>query len=137
MSALFGGILIGLAAALLLSTTGRILGISGIVSGFFAAKGEDKSWRLYFLAGILTGGVFIRFFLADRFDLLTHAHWYEYIGAGLLVGIGTTMGNGCTSGHGVCGISRFSMRSIVSTITFILFGIIGVLLAKWIRGGIL
>lgn len=138
MYSLFGGALIGLAASILFLTTGRLLGVSGIVAGLLSwPTKEDRNWRIFLILGILSGGILLRLFHPDSFILVTNAKWYDYILAGLLVGFGTLMGNGCTSGHGVCGISRFSKRSIVSTITFICFSILGVLIAKFFRGGVL
>lgn len=136
MHPLLGGLLIGFAAAALLLSTGRILGVSGIVGGLLSPQSlKEKKWRILFLLGLFSGGVIIRFFMPESFLLTTKASSLDYIFAGLLVGVGTTMGSGCTSGHGVCGISRFSPRSFVSTTTFILFGMIGFFIAKLIRGG--
>lgn len=92
------------------------------------------SWRISFILGLLAGGLVLRIYFPHFFVLKTQAAWFDYLIAGLFVGFGTLLGNGCTSGHGVCGISRLSIRSILSTITFIGFGILGVLLFKLFRG---
>ena len=84
----------------------------------------------------LFGGIFLNIKFPEFFIQNSQALWFDYIIAGLLVGFGTLLGNGCTSGHGVCGISRFSIRSLLSTITFIVFGILSVLLFKFLRGGV-
>lgn len=128
MLPLIGGIFIGLAAGLLLLFNGRILGVSGIVGGLFQKEG--RGWRLGFLGGLLLGGHIL--YLVD----------YEFFGsfqvenplmlcvAGLFVGFGSRLGNGCTSGHGICGISRLSPRSILATLTFIFFGMLTVYIRR-------
>lgn len=134
MESIFGGALIGVAVSLMLLFNGRVTGISGILSGIINRETADKSWRVFFITGLICGGVLLQFFYPKAFIVISNAKNIDYILAGFLVGFGTLLGNGCTSGHGVCGISRFSIRSILSTITFIIFGIIGVLLFKLIRG---
>jgi len=117
VSAAIGGVLIGLAASMLLYFNGRIAGISGIVGHMLNRKG-DMPWRLAFLAGfIATAGVF---FVARpaSFGVPTGVSLPFIAFAGLLVGFGTRLANGCTSGHGVCGIGRFSKRSVTATLTF-------------------
>lgn len=134
MTALFGGVLIGLAVSIMLLFNGRVTGISGIIGGLLNREALDKSWRLFFIAGLLVGGLFLRFFYPEAFTLISKNTMIDYIIAGLLVGFGTLLGNGCTSGHGVCGISRLSVRSIISTLTFIIFGVISVVIFKLIKG---
>lgn len=135
IDALIGGSLIGLAVSIMLLFNGKVTGISGIIGGLINPKMSDKKWRLFFLAGLLFGGLFLRFYTADQvFKIETSALNTDYIIAGFLVGFGTLLGNGCTSGHGVCGISRFSPRSIIATIVFISSGILSVILFKLIRG---
>lgn len=135
VDALIGGSLIGLAVSIMLLFNGKVTGISGIIGGLINPKMSDKKWRLFFLAGLLFGGLFLRFYTnAQAFKIETSALNTDYIIAGFLVGFGTLLGNGCTSGHGVCGISRFSPRSIVATIVFISSGILSVILFKLIRG---
>lgn len=128
--ALFGGLLIGASASMLLALNGRVAGVSGIVGGIVHPKRGDVAWRLFFVAGLLASAAAASFVYPDRLggarvSLLTA------IGAGLLVGIGARLANGCTSGHGVCGISRLSRRSLVATATFITTGA----LAVWLSGG--
>lgn len=134
MESLLGGVIIGLAASVMLLFNGRITGISGIVGGLLNRSTLDRNWRVFFLVGLFLGGLILRFVHPVAFTLQSSASSFDYILAGLLVGFGTLLGNGCTSGHGVCGVSRLSIRSISSTVTFILFGIIGVLLFKLIKG---
>lgn len=134
MNAILGGALIGLAVTIMLLFNGRVVGISGIIGNTLKATKGDTLWRVMFILGLLVGGILLRFTLPQSFIQEGHTTTIDYIIAGLLVGFGTLLGNGCTSGHGVCGISRFSIRSILSTITFISFGVIGVLLFKILRG---
>jgi hypothetical protein len=134
VSALLGGALIGVAVSLMLLFNGRVTGISGIVGGVVKPNAGDFSWRLFFVFGLLTGGILLKLMNPEVFQLKSNAKNFDYIISGLLVGFGTLLGNGCTSGHGVCGISRFSIRSILSTITFIVFGMISVLIFKFVRG---
>ena len=122
VSATVGGVLIGLAAVLLLALSGRVAGVSGILFGVFTRQSAERNWRLLFVAGLVLGGFIIQ--LLTDLPLITRTDFPLplLILAGLLVGIGTRMGSGCTSGHGVCGISRLSTRSVLATITFMLFG---------------
>lgn len=131
-----GGVIIGSAVSLMLLFNGRVTGISGIIGSLLNKEKTEKNWRLAFIAGLFIGGIALRFFSEDSFKILTASTLSDYIIAGLLVGFGTQMGNGCTSGHGVCGISRISLRSIIATIIFIFFGIVSVFLFKKIRGEI-
>jgi uncharacterized protein len=116
-SALAGGLLLGLASALFILMSGRILGISSIVGDMLRAPRADRAWRFAFLAGLLTAP-----WVYSLFHALPAVHmdagWATLVVAGLLVGIGTRYGGGCTSGHGVCGLSRLSMRSLVASLTF-------------------
>jgi len=129
-----GGVLIGIAATLMLLLNGRVSGVSGILGGILDRKTSDKSWRIMFLSGLLAGGILLKFILPESFTFQTSALPVDYLIAGFLVGFGTIMGNGCTSGHGVCGISRISQRSMLATVTFILSGVVSVLIFKWLRG---
>ncbi len=130
MRALLGGALIGLSASLLMLFKGRIAGISGIVHGIFFSKDNGKAWRLVFILGLVFGGYLSFYFLDNPFHTELTFSNSQFIIAGLLVGIGTKVGNGCTSGHGVCGISRFSMRSIFATLVFIGSGVLTVFLMR-------
>jgi uncharacterized protein len=134
MNQIFGGVLIGLAASIMLLFSGRVTGISGILGGILNPESRDKDWRYFFLAGLILGGITLQLLRPEFFTVISAASMTDYIIAGFLVGFGTLLGNGCTSGHGVCGISRFSMRSIIATITFMIAGIISVLLFKVMRG---
>ena len=114
----FGGILVGCAVWILIYFCGRIAGVSGILGGLLSSDTSDRGWRLAFLAGIVASPI-----LYDQFSPLSvsneiSAPWAIVILAGLLVGIGSRYGSGCTSGHGVCGLSRLSPRSLVATSTF-------------------
>lgn len=135
--ALIGGAIIGLAVSILLLFNGRVTGISGIVAGLLPPKKTDQSWRFFFLLGLLLGGATLYFLSPQSFSSLSlNMTYLDYLIAGLLVGFGTVLGSGCTSGHGVCGISRFSVRSIVATMVFIAFGIISVAFFKLLKGEI-
>ena len=134
--AVVGGALIGLAASLLLYTIGRIAGISGIVSGLLHG-GNDRYWRLFFLAGLLFGGLMLNFVGPDMFALSSERTTPTTVVAGFVVGVGVRMGSGCTSGHGVCGISRFSTRSIVATLSFMTTGILTATIVEIFFGGMI
>lgn len=130
ISALIGGTLIGCSAVLLMALNGRIAGISGIASGMMVAPVDDRIWRILFVIGLI-GAPFIWLNLSGREPEFTlTADTTTIIAGGLLVGFGTRLGSGCTSGHGVCGISRTSARSILSTAIFMAFGISTVALVK-------
>jgi uncharacterized membrane protein YedE/YeeE len=121
ISGLVGGLLIGLAAALLLLLNGRISGISGIVGGLLAPKSSDAGWRVVFVVGLLLGAFIYMLATGGAIPVTMQASVPVLVAAGLLVGFGTRLGSGCTSGHGVCGIARLSKRSIVATSVF--FGV--------------
>ncbi len=133
-NALVGGGIIGLAVSLMLIFNGRVTGISGIISGAISPQKDETFWRWAFLIGLISGGFIIRILKPEILNLSDSLSYFDYALAGFLVGFGTLLGNGCTSGHGVCGISRFSMRSIIATVTFISFGVISVLIFKSIKG---
>lgn len=134
MVQVLGGVIIGLAATMMLLFTGRVTGISGIVGGVLNSKTTDKGWRLLFLIGLISGGLVLKVLQPELFTVISSATPSDYVIAGFLVGFGTLLGNGCTSGHGVCGISRFSPRSIIATVTFIFSGIISVVVFRFLRG---
>lgn len=125
VSALVGGLLIGLSASLLLLFKGRIFGISGILGGIIKPRWSDMGWRVVALLGLFTGGSITYIYFPEAFPSQSYDPIKMAL-AGLLVGFGTQLGGGCTSGHGVCGISRVSRRSILATITFIITGVITV-----------
>jgi uncharacterized protein len=124
--ALVGGVLIGLSVSLMLLMNGRVTGISGIINGAFSGAKQDTLWRVVFIAGLFMGGLFLRFFNPYVFENTIESEIWTLVVAGLLVGFGTIMGSGCTSGHGICGISRMSPRSLLATITFIAAGVLSV-----------
>ena len=130
--ALAGGLLIGLAAAVLILFNGRVCGISGIVGGLLKPKRDDSAWRLAFLVGMMGAPLLFRYL--DRLPILdVQAGWSTILIAGFLVGIGTRYAGGCTSGHGVCGLARGSLRSLLATLTFMTVGILmGILHAHWL-----
>ena len=122
---LVGGVLIGVAASILILFNGKIAGISGILGGVLKFKTEDVGWRLLFLLGLLVSPVIYSIFFALPKVTVHSGHW-TVLTAGLLVGLGARYGSGCTSGHGICGLSRLSVRSLVATITFMLAGVVTV-----------
>lgn len=124
--ALLGGAIIGFATVVMMHFNGRVTGISGIVNGLFKYVSQDWAWRLTFVLGLFLGGIVMKIGRPEGFIDTANTDLPTIIVAGLLVGFGTIMGSGCTSGHGVCGISRLSIRSIVATVTFIAAGILTV-----------
>ena len=130
LSAVAGGALIGLAAALLLLTNGRIAGVSGILGGVLAPRGGDTGWRVAFLLALVAAGAILVTIWPARFSMASVPRGAALPVAGLLVGFGTRLGNGCTSGHGVCGVGRASARSIAATLTFMLTAMLTVLLVR-------
>ena len=129
ISALTGGLIIGCAVVLFFYTTGRLAGISGIFANAFTSK-ENRSSNLLFLLGLVIGPLGYLYFTKIPVNFEITNSYILVIIAGFLVGLGTRMGGGCTSGHGICGISRFSFRSIIVTITFIISGVITVLILQ-------
>ena len=127
---LVGGMILGVAAALYVLLHGRILGISGIVSGLLHPKKGDWDWRL----GLTLGLISAPFFAAILFGILpvieVDASWTAVISAGFLVGFGAQYGSGCTSGHGICGLSRLSPRSLVATLSFMTAGFLVVFIIR-------
>lgn len=122
LSGAVGGLLIGLAAALLVRANGRIAGISGILNGITDAVPGERGWRLAFLAGLLGGGALALALVPVPGVGVSDLPWYGLAVAGLLVGFGTRLGSGCTSGHGICGLARLSLRSVVATLVFMVAG---------------
>lgn len=131
-ASLSGGVLLGVAAAMFILLNGRILGVSGILGGLLSPKSGDTLWRMTFLLGMATAPVVYALFAPNDMmrtpridaDLLT------IVAAGLLVGLGTRYGSGCTSGHGVCGLSRLSPRSLIATAAFMAAGFFVVALTR-------
>ena len=126
LNSFIGGILIGIAAIIIFLTNGRIMGISGILGNLMTLKETDQIyWRIAFLLGVLIGPLFfVILFKEIKSEMV--ANTTLLIISGFLVGLGTSLGNGCTSGHGICGLSRFSIRSIVATFAFVMSGMITV-----------
>jgi uncharacterized membrane protein YedE/YeeE len=123
VASLVGGALIGLSASALLVLSGRVAGISGIVGGLLQPKGGEVAWRVAFLGGLLLGGVLVQWFVPGSVVPRPGVAPNPLVAiSGLLVGIGTQLGGGCTSGHGVCGLSRLSRRSLVAVATFMAAG---------------
>jgi uncharacterized membrane protein YedE/YeeE len=130
-ASLFGGALIGLAAALLVLMNGRIAGISGILGGLLRAARGERGWRLAFLVGLI-GAPLVYGLVHPLPEVQVDAGYPTLIVAGLAVGIGTRYGAGCTSGHGVCGLSRLSLRSLAATLAFMLAGFVTVFVMRHI-----
>ena len=127
---LTGGILIGISASMMLLFSGRIAGVSGIFGGMLFQQGKERAWRLSFITGLIGGGILLYAINAEFFENSSGRGLLAVNIAGFLVGIGTSIGGGCTSGHGVCGIGRLSVRSIVATVTFVFAGMVAVVLVK-------
>lgn len=131
-TSLIGGLLLGVAAGALFLNSGRILGITGILEGLLMPKSQDGTWRFAFLLGLLVAPLAAKWLIPTE---LVHtpridANWAMVITAGLLVGFGTRWGAGCTSGHGICGLSRLSLRSLVATLSFMGTGFVTVFVVR-------
>jgi uncharacterized protein len=133
--ALLGGALIGLSASLLLLTHGKVAGISGIVGGLLEPGSGDRSTKAAFVVGLLAAGILLPYWLPGAVSTTGSLPMRWIVLAGVLVGYGTRLGSGCTSGHGVCGVSRLSPRSIVATLTFVMTGMATVFLTRHVLGG--
>ena len=132
-AALSGGVLIGLAAALFILFFGRVLGISGIIGGLLKPVSGDTGWRVAFVLGIFAAP-WVWLLFSEPVNVTIDAGTGTLIIAGLLVGLGTRYGSGCTSGHGVCGLSRLSPRSLVATLGFMATGFITVYIVRHLVG---
>jgi uncharacterized membrane protein YedE/YeeE len=134
ISALAGGVLIGISATLLLLFNGRIAGISGILNGLFLAPKNDRLWRLLFLLGLVLGGLLFNFLVPD-FNMPRQNYPLPLLAiGGFLVGFGAKMANGCVSGHGVCGLANLSVRSLMATCTFMVAGMLAVYVVRHLLG---
>ncbi len=132
--ATLGGSLVGIAAIMMMGLKGRISGVSGILSGTMTESNDERLWRILFIVGIVVGGT-IPVMLSGSFKPPEpETGILMVIAGGLLVGLGTGLGSGCTSGHGICGISRLSPRSIVATCTFMAAGFFCVYLLRHVFG---
>ncbi len=134
ISALIGGLLIGLGAAVLLLAAGRMAGVSGIVSGMLQRPSEDLVWRACFVVGLLAGAGAYALLAPESFVVMFDATAGTVAAAGLMVGYGTQLGHGCTSGHGVCGIGRLSPRSVVATLLFVASAMATVFMTRHMLG---
>lgn len=134
-TALAGGVLIGLSATLLLWLNGRVAGVSGILNGVVFPRRGDVAWRAAFLIGLVAAAGLYMAFAPGAPLPRTDFSRAGLIVAGLLVGFGTRMGNGCTSGHGVCGLGRLSLRSLVAVLTFMGTAIATTFIARHVVGG--
>ena len=137
LSALLGGLLIGASALLLLGLNGRIAGISNIAGQLLTLPrqaGGERRWRLLFLLGVVGGALLYTAFAPVTPPVRPHFPAWLLALAGLLVGFGSSLGGGCTSGHGVCGLARLSLRSLVATVTFLLSGIVATYLLRHLWG---
>jgi len=127
VSALIGGMIIGLSVFLFFILNGRMIGVSGIASNFLISK-NNRIDNLLFLIGLILGPLIYSYFTKQKIEISITNSLFLLIGGGILVGIGTKISGGCTSGHGISGIGRFSLRSIIATITFMIVGIFTVLI---------
>ena len=130
INALLGGVLIGVSVSLMLLWSGRVTGISGIINGAMTPVKGDTLWRVLFIAGLFLGGIVMGQLNPKVFENTVTSDIWTTVAAGLLVGFGTILGSGCTSGHGVCGISRMSPRSLVATVVFMAAGIAAVFIFR-------
>ena len=136
-AALIGGMLIGLAAVMLFLRIGRIAGVSGILGNALTGAAADRPWRIAFLAGIVLGAYAMARSLGGFTPVFSpgvFGEWPQLVVAGLLVGFGTRLGAGCTSGHGICGLARFSKRSLVATLLFMASAIVTVFVLRHVIG---
>lgn len=134
VNSLLGGFLIGTSAVLMMALFGRIAGISGFIHKLLPPNEGDLSWAVYFMLGLMVAGLSYHWIAPVHFTFRSNYPFMLTLVGGIFVGFGTRMGSGCTSGHGVCGISRFSFRSIVATVIFIVFGVLSFALIKPILG---
>ena len=135
LTPLLGGLLIGTSAVLLLLLLGRIAGISGIVWGAVSAQ-PDNLWRWMFVLGLLLGPLAFHTLSGAPQPAPSSAPWWLALVAGFVVGVGVKLGSGCTSGHGVCGLGRLSLRSLVATLTFMATGMATVYVLRHVLGGL-
>jgi uncharacterized membrane protein YedE/YeeE len=131
---LLGGVILGIAAALYVLLHGRILGISGIVSGLLHPKVSDSAWRVCLVLGLISSPFLAALFFGIFPIVEIDADWFAIVIAGLLVGFGAQYGSGCTSGHGICGLSRLSPRSLVATVSFMTAGFLTVFVLRHLIG---
>ncbi len=135
LASLGGGLLIGLSATILLLFNGRVAGISGILWGAIIEREHRAAWRWAFLGGLIAGGVLMLVLVPSLFEVTYDRTIPMVVAAGAIVGFGVRLGSGCTSGHGVCGLSRLSPRSLAATLTFMATGAITVFIVRMLMGG--
>ncbi len=135
VSAVIGGVLIGLSATLFLWLNGRISGISGIAAGIITKDSGDIGWRVLYLIGLVIGVGIYRAAGGPLEDIQITSSLPILIAGGLIVGVGARLGSGCTSGHGVCGIARLSPRSLSATVTFLAVAVITLIIIRALTGG--
>lgn len=133
VSATIGGVLIGLSAVLLMALNGRIAGISGVFSGTVFAEQGDRQWRIAFVVGLVAAPLLYAL-VRGWPDFYITPNWVLIVAGGLLVGFGTRLGSGCTSGHGICGLSRLSSRSMVAVAAFMAAGVVTVAVMRAVLG---
>ena len=129
ISALTGGLIIGFSVFLFFILNGRMTGVSGIASNFLISK-NNRIDNLLFLIGLILGPLIYSYFTKQKIEISITNSLFFLIGGGILVGLGTRISGGCTSGHGISGVGRFSLRSIIATITFMIVGILTVLVTN-------
>ncbi|SDI66204.1 YeeE/YedE family protein [Aliiruegeria lutimaris] len=134
LASLFGGVLIGLAAVLLMAAIGRVMGATGILSAAIFAE-DDRAWRWALLAGMISGPAFYLMVTGDWPEITVPVSTLALIVGGFLVGLGVSYGSGCTSGHGVCGLARLSPRSFVAVPTFMATTALTVYVVRHVFGG--
>ena len=134
VASLVGGLLIGLSAVLIMGLNGRIAGISGIFFGVLFGNSGDRIWRVLFVVGLVLGPVIYSLISGQQPQLEMTSNWALIVLGGLLVGFGTRLGSGCTSGHGVCGLARFSTRSLLAVVVFITAGVATVAAIRALTG---
>jgi uncharacterized membrane protein YedE/YeeE len=135
VASLVGGLLIGTASSALLIFNGRLAGITGICAGLVGGEPEERDWRAWFLGGLLLGGLAVAYVSPSSFQSSLFRTGPTLAAAGLLVGLGARLANGCTSGHGLCGLSRGSLRSMAAVSTFMLTGALTVFAVSRLFGG--
>lgn len=129
--ALVGGLLIGVATILLMAINGRVAGVSGLLAGALGcAPAGDRRWRWFFVCGLVGGGLLSYLVLGEGHDLTPTGKTLPMLAGAAIVGFGTRLGSGCTSGHGICGLARFSRRSLAATVTFMALGFVTVFIVR-------
>lgn len=136
ISAFIGGLILGGSALMLYLLRGDVAGINGMVTGILKPIKGEVSWRVLFIVGLIIGGIIYRSYGGSITRLEPAVDGYWVVLAGLLVGLGATFGSGCTSGHGICGLARWSVRSLVATLTFMATAILTVFIIRHLLGGL-